>query len=65
MNAIANDKMKCPFCGFEFDTASGTGYCGSCPMGKRCRLVRCPNCAYETPAEPKLFAAIKKLRRKR
>ena len=59
-----NDKTKCPFCGFEFDAAAGTAYCGSCPMGKNCRLVRCPNCAYETPAEPKLFAAIKKLRRK-
>ncbi|MEL7562438.1 hypothetical protein [Dehalogenimonas sp. 4OHTPN] len=65
MNNAPADRIKCPFCGFEFDAASGTAYCGSCPMGKSCRLVRCPNCAYETPAEPRLFAAIKKLRRKR
>lgn len=59
-----SDTMKCPYCGHEFSAASGTGYCGSCPMAKNCRLVRCPNCAYETPAESKLLAAIKKLRRK-
>ncbi len=64
MSDVPSDRTKCPFCGFEFDTAAGTGYCGSCPLAKNCRLVRCPNCAYETPAEPRLLAAIKKLRRK-
>jgi len=58
------DKTKCPFCGFEFDAAAGTGHCGSSALAKNCKLIRCPNCAYETPAEPKLFAAIRNLRRK-
>lgn len=60
----ANEKTKCPFCGFEFDAGEGTRYCVSCPVSRNCRLVRCPNCAYETPAEPRLLAAIRKLRRK-
>ncbi|MGI2336401.1 MAG: hypothetical protein ACRKGH_07175 [Dehalogenimonas sp.] len=64
MNDDASDKMTCPLCGHEFDAVAGTAFCGSCPVGKNCRLVRCPNCAYETPAEPKLISTIRKLRRK-
>ena len=58
------DLMQCPLCGHKFDVEAGTAFCGACPVGKNCRLVRCPNCAYETPAEPGLIKAIKKLRRK-
>ncbi len=38
--------MQCPLCRWEFvrkDTACTHG----CPLGKWCRLVRCPNCGYE------------------
>ncbi|OFW01823.1 MAG: hypothetical protein A3I61_05620 [Acidobacteria bacterium RIFCSPLOWO2_02_FULL_68_18] len=40
-------------CGFEFEKHQTTCATG-CPLGKYCRLVRCPNCGYEfpEPSEP-------------
>jgi len=45
--------MKCSLCGHEFDQAQGQAACKSCPMTKGCKLIRCPNCGFETPAVPK------------
>ena len=44
--------MKCALCGCEFKRGQADVLCASCGMGKRCGLVRCPRCHYETPAEP-------------
>ena len=46
--------MKCALCGCEFEPGHADVLCTSCGMGKRCGLVRCPRCHYETPAEPGL-----------
>ena len=43
--------MKCALCGFEFDAMQADASCASCGIGKRCGLVKCPRCHYETPAE--------------
>lgn len=43
--------MKCSLCGCEFDEQHEDVSCASCRIGKRCGLVRCPRCHYETPAE--------------
>ncbi len=43
--------MKCALCGCEFDPNQADVACASCGIGKRCGLVRCPRCHYETPAE--------------
>ena len=44
--------MKCALCGCEFEPGQADVLCASCGMGKRCGLIRCPRCHYETPAEP-------------
>ncbi|MEI7905319.1 MAG: hypothetical protein WCI43_07895 [Candidatus Firestonebacteria bacterium] len=47
-------EYKCSMCGKEFgEEEAGTG-CKNCPMhSKGCNLIRCPNCGYEWPPEPK------------
>ncbi|MBI2437240.1 MAG: hypothetical protein HYV36_00290 [Lentisphaerae bacterium] len=71
--------MKCALCGQVFDQAARAGACANCSMLKNCGLLRCPNCGFETPAEPEwlrkamrsaqramhsAWQAINKLRRK-
>jgi len=57
--------MKCALCGLEYDENDTIKACSGCPMSKRkCKLQKCPNCGYETPAEPKLIKFIKKLSRR-
>jgi len=56
--------MKCTLCGFVFDAQKGAPACAGCPLVRNCRLVRCPNCGFETPAEPdwlrRLFGKLKR-----
>jgi len=49
--------MKCSLCGFEFREEDGKSSCSSCPVHRGCGLVRCPNCGFETPPDPKWFKA--------
>jgi Fe2+ transport system protein FeoA len=52
--------LHCPLCGFEFgkqDTACAHG----CPLGKFCKLVRCPNCQYEFPEQPEAIGLLQRL----
>ena len=42
--------MKCALCGYAFSAEQSEGACQGCPLHRKCRLVRCPNCGYETPA---------------
>jgi len=42
--------MKCALCGYAFSVEQSKGACRGCPFHRKCRLVRCPNCGYETPA---------------
>ena len=51
--------MKCALCGYEFREEEGQAACAGCPLARGCRLVRCPNCGYDMPAEPKLITALK------
>lgn len=43
--------MKCAVCGYIFDEKKSVPSCKACPMSKGCRMIRCPNCGYETPPE--------------
>ncbi|MBW3625227.1 MAG: ferrous iron transport protein A [Armatimonadetes bacterium] len=54
---------QCPLCGFqfEFDPARNTGGCSSCPLGKGCGLVLCPNCRYEFPEESQIVSWFSRL----
>ena len=52
--------MKCGLCGHEFDQDKAEAACKGCPVMKGCRLIRCPNCGFETPPEPKWFKYFRK-----
>ena len=56
--------MRCSFCGHDLDPDEAESACGSCPMAKGCRLVRCPRCGYEMPPEARLVKWIRKLRQR-
>jgi len=44
--------MKCPLCGIEFNEKAARSKCEACLIVLKCTMVKCPNCGYETPAEP-------------
>ncbi|MFZ2654558.1 MAG: hypothetical protein WAX69_06540 [Victivallales bacterium] len=50
--------MRCSLCGNEFDENSAASSCEGCIMAKKCRMVKCPNCGYETPKEPEWIKRI-------
>lgn len=57
--------MKCALCGLEFkEEEEGVSRCRGCPLARSCGLVRCPNCGYEVPLEPKFLKAFKKWRKR-
>jgi Fe2+ transport system protein FeoA len=52
--------LHCALCGFEFekrDTACAHG----CPLGRFCKLVRCPNCQYEFPERPGSIGLLQRI----
>ena len=53
--------MICSFCGSEFDESKVITTCIGCLFFKSCKMVKCPNCGYDSPIEPIL---VKKLRGK-
>ncbi len=64
MSQRVGDRMKCGFCGYEFDAAEGQATCGGCPLAGQCTLVRCPRCGYDNPAEAQLVGLVRRLRQK-
>ncbi len=52
--------MKCTLCGYNFDENEAPRSCKGCPVMKGCKLIRCPNCSFETPREPKWIKYLKK-----
>jgi len=51
--------MKCGLCGYEFDEKESRPACGNCIMAGGCKLIKCPNCGYEWPPEPKWLKILK------
>ena len=51
--------MKCSLCGYQFEEDETVIACKGCPLKKACNMVRCPNCGFEVPAEPKLFKVLR------
>ncbi|OGO22425.1 MAG: hypothetical protein A2Z28_00880 [Chloroflexi bacterium RBG_16_51_9] len=51
--------MKCPMCGWQFREEDAKTACDGCPIGGSCGMIKCPNCNYEMPAEPKLIKALR------
>ena len=56
--------MKCPFCGRDFDEEQAAAACRKCTLFGGCKMLRCPNCGYESPPEPAWIRRIKERRRK-
>ena len=56
--------MKCPLCGFKFQEEDGRVACRGCPLAGGCHMLKCPNCGYDVPIEPRLIKALKAWRRK-
>ncbi len=52
--------MKCTLCGFEFNEENADTACKGCFMMKNCKLIKCPNCGFEIPAESKWLKKRKK-----
>lgn len=46
-------------CGWKFQESEAKTACEGCPIGNACGMIRCPNCNYEMPAEPKLVRTIR------
>ena len=55
--------MKCPLCGYEFNEMESKEGCSSCHVFGACNMIRCPNCGYEMPPEPKFIKRLKKWRK--
>ena len=51
--------MKCPLCGYQSREEDGRAACTGCLLAKACHMVKCPNCGYDIPKEPKIIRALK------
>jgi Fe2+ transport system protein FeoA len=52
-----SDCLHCPLCGFDFEKQD-TDCAHGCPLGRFCKLVRCPNCLYEFPERPESIGLL-------
>jgi Fe2+ transport system protein FeoA len=57
---MMNDQVQCPLCGFKFEKASAVCHHG-CPLGRFCKLIKCPSCQYEFPEPSQPLAWLAKL----
>jgi len=59
MSAAATiELVTCALCGHRFDPAASDA-CASCPLGRGCALVCCPECGYSVPdASRSAFAGL-------
>jgi len=54
--AVRAELVSCALCGHRFDPRA-TNICASCPLGKGCALVCCPDCGYSAP-DPSRSAVV-------
>ncbi|NIA07438.1 MAG: hypothetical protein GWP14_07370 [Actinobacteria bacterium] len=52
--------MRCNFCGKTFDEESSRKACQRCAVFGGCKMLKCPHCGYEVPAEPGLIKWLKR-----
>jgi DtxR family Mn-dependent transcriptional regulator len=52
--------LKCPLCGFVFEKKNVVCHHG-CPMGRFCKLIKCPSCQYEFPEPSQPLAWLARL----
>ena len=52
--------MMCSFCSKTFDEESARKACQRCAVFGGCKMIKCPNCGYETPPETGLVKWLKK-----
>lgn len=56
--------MECPYCHRMFKESSADPACKGCLSRRGCQRVRCPDCGYEMPREPRSAARIRELYRR-
>jgi DtxR family Mn-dependent transcriptional regulator len=56
----ASPLLKCPLCGFGFEKNKAVCHHG-CPLGKFCKLIKCPSCQYEFPEPSQPLTWLAKL----
>jgi len=49
---MVESRIKCSFCGYEFDEKEGEAACSACFSIKGCTLIKCPNCNFEMAPDP-------------
>ncbi|PIQ87943.1 MAG: hypothetical protein COV73_01480 [Candidatus Omnitrophica bacterium CG11_big_fil_rev_8_21_14_0_20_43_6] len=54
--------MKCTLCGYKFSENEAEKACKNCPVKKGCKLLKCPNCGFETPPKPQWLKSLFKRR---
>jgi len=52
-------RVQCPLCGFEFEKTDSVCTHG-CPLGRFCKLIKCPSCHYEFPEPARPFRWLAK-----
>jgi Fe2+ transport system protein FeoA len=56
--AATTELVTCALCGHRFDPTASDA-CASCPLGRGCSLVCCPECGYSVPdASRSAFAGL-------
>ncbi len=59
---MSPSKVRCDFCGYEFDPACTESGCEGCPLSKGCSRVVCPHCGYEMLPEAALIGLIRRIK---
>lgn len=57
--------MRCSLCGYEFGEDQAQTACKGCLIMKGCKLIRCPNCGFEMPPEPKWLKSLKRRKKEK
>lgn len=57
--------MKCGLCSQEIDEKKGRSTCDGCPFAKNCDMIKCPNCGFDNPVEPKWVERVKNFFKRR
>jgi hypothetical protein len=55
---IGSGTISCSLCGHAFREDEAQTSCAGCPVRGGCRLVKCPNCGFETPPDPAWLKAL-------
>jgi hypothetical protein len=47
-------RVTCPLCGALYEEGEGVACHTGCPFRHGCKMLACPHCGYEVPAQTRL-----------